>query len=233
MIIPLGSLGTIVTAIGGLGTAAFGLVDATKVGSKGGISNAGFAFIRDAVRKLLPQASRGESSPGAGSEQDLLDVLHGNWVNGRALPDQKAIAKSLLKLRLSPDTAKDFATATGVDANALSSVATSMTTGASLTPEQANVLGRFDLALTALLDRGYQHADQRYRNAAKVLGMIFAVVLALLGGWAISDDPSYFASADVFKAILAGLLATPLAPISKDVASALAAGVKAVQAVKG
>ena len=230
MAIPIDGLGTIVTAIGGLGTAAFGLVDATKIGSNGGISNAGFAFIQDAVRKLLPRASRGKSSPDAGSDRDLLDVLHGNWINGRALPDQKAIAKSLLKLRLSPSTADAFATATGVDPNVLSSVATSMTTGASLTAVQTNVLGRFDLALTALLDRGYQHADQRYRNAAKVLGMIFAVLLAVLGGLAISQN---FDSADLLKAILAGLLATPLAPISKDIASALAAGVKAVQAMKG
>ena len=62
MAIPIDGLGTIVTAIGGLGTAAFGLVDATKIGSNGGISNAGFAFIQDAVRKLLPRARRGKSS---------------------------------------------------------------------------------------------------------------------------------------------------------------------------
>ena len=96
--------------------------------------------------------------------------------------------------------------------------------------KRSRVTPRFDLALTALLDRGYQHADQRYRNAAKGLGMIFAVLLAVLGGLAISQN---FDTADLLKAILAGLLATPLAPISKDVASALAAGVKAVQAMKG
>jgi len=227
-------LPSIVMAVGGLGTAAFGLVDATKIGPNGGISNAGFAFIQDTVREFLPGASRSKSLQGSRTAQDLLDVLHGNWINGRTLADQKAIAKSLLKLRLAPGTAPDFAKATGVDSTALSSVATSMTTGASLTPEQTNVLGRFDLALTALLDRGYQHADQRYRNAAKVLGMMFALVLALLGGWAISEAPaSYFGSADMWIAVLGGFLATPLAPISKDVASALTAGVRAVQAMKG
>jgi hypothetical protein len=227
-------LSSIVLAVGGLGTAAFGLVDATKIGSNGGISNAGFAYIEDAIKKFVPDATRSNSAVDAGPGQDLLDVLHGNWINGKPLADQKAIAKSLLKLRLAPGTASTFAKATGVDANVLASVATSMTTGSSLTSEQTNVLGRFDLALTALLDRGYQHADQRYRNAAKVLGMIFALVLAVLGGWAISgNSAAYLGSMGMWQAILAGLLATPLAPISKDVASALAAGVKAVQAVKG
>jgi hypothetical protein len=231
MAIPV-DLPSIALAVGGLGTAAFGLVDATKIGPNGGISNAGFAFVENAVKKLMPNATRSKSARNASSE-DLLDVLHGNWINGKPLADQKAIAKSLLKLRLSADTAKTFAEATGVDAKALGSVATSMTNGASLTAEQTNALGRFDLALTALLDRGYQHADQRYRSAAKVLGMIFAIVLAVLGGWAISHPEPYFTTADVWMAVLGGLLATPLAPISKDLASALTAGVKAVQAMKG
>jgi hypothetical protein len=224
-------LGTIVTAIGGLGTAAFGLVDATKLGPSGGVSNAGFGFIADAVRKLIPGAIRTKSSVSTDAD-DLLDVLHGNWINGKSLADQKAIAKSLLKLRLTPQTAGQFAAATAVDAHLLASVAASMTSGTSLTNEQANTLGRFDLALTALLDRGYQHADQRYRNAAKFLGMILAVILALLGGWAISDSQSYFGSADMWKAVLGGLLATPLAPVSKDLASALSAGVKVAQSIK-
>jgi hypothetical protein len=223
-------LGSIVVAIGSLGTAAFGLVDATKIGPKGGISNVGFARIKGAVRQFLPNASGASSSAGSGAG-NLLGVLHGNWINGTALADQKAIAKSLIKLQLSAATAKDFAAATGVDGDALSRVAASMTSGTSLTSAQSNVLGRFDLTLTAILDRAYQHADQRYRNAAKVLAMIFAILLAFLGGLAVFPD--YFRSEEVWIVLLCGVLATPLAPISKDLASALQAGVKVAQAIKG
>jgi len=218
-------LGSIVLSVGALGTAAFGLVDIAKFLPNGGISNAGFAFIEAAVRQLLPDAAAASMT---------LDNLHGNWINGRPLEDQKAIAKSLLKLQLSPATANGFAAATQVDAAVLAGVAGNMTTGASLTPEQINVLGRFDLTLTAMLDAGYQHADQRYRNASKFLAMILAVLLALFGGWAISSDTAgFFGSAEMWQVIVCGLLATPLAPISKDLASALQAGVKVAQAVKG
>jgi hypothetical protein len=164
----------------------------------------------------------------------VLDVLHGNWINGSPLADQKAIAKSLIKLRLSKDNAAGFAKATGVDETVLTAVALAMRAGTPLTTDQTNALGRFDLALTALLDDGYQHADQRYRNSAKVLASVVAVVLAVAGGWAIKETAAavYFGSADMWQAALCGLLAIPLAPISKDLASALQAGVKVAQAVR-
>ncbi len=229
------NLGTIVAAIGALGTASFALVDATKIGRNGGVSNSGFAFIEDAVQSFLPDARRRKpAAPGSEDGVPILDVLHGNWINGTALADQKAIAKSLIKLRLTEETAARFAKAAGVDAKVLSGVARAMVGGSSaLTQEQSNALGRFDLALTAMLDDGYTHADQRYRNSAKMLASIAAVLLAVAGGWAIAgSEVSYFWTADMWKAALCGLLAIPLAPISKDLTSALQAGVKVAQAIR-
>jgi hypothetical protein len=227
------NLGSVVAAIGGLGTASFALVDVSKIGRNGGVSNSGFSFIEGAVRQLFPNASRKSVSFDQRAGHRLLNVLHGNWINGAPLGEQKAIAKSLVKLALSAQTAENFAAATGVDSKTLSGAAASMTTGASLTPEQTNVLGRFDLALTAILDEGYQRADQRYRNSAKVWASIVAMALAILGGWTIADTAAgYFWSPDMWKAGLCGLLATPLAPISKDLTSALAAGVKVAQSLR-
>jgi hypothetical protein len=67
-----------------------------------------------------------------------------------------------------------------------------------------------------------------------VLASVVAVVLAVLGGLAVSANPAatYFWSAEMGRAVLCGLLATPLAPIAKDIASALAAGVKVAQTFK-
>jgi hypothetical protein len=226
-------LGSLAAAISGLGIASFALVDVSKIGRNGGVSNSGFSFIESAVRQFFPNASRKSTSFDSGVEYRLLNVLHGNWINGAPLGDQKAIAKSLIKLALSAQTAKSFATATGVDEQVLSRAATSMTTGAGLTQEQTNVLGRFDLVLTAILDEGYQRADQRYRNSAKMWASIVAVVLAILGGWTIANSSAaYLGSVDMWKAVLCGLLATPLAPISKDLTSALTAGVKVAQALR-
>jgi len=223
-------ISNLVIAIGALGTASFALVDATKIGRNGGVSNSGFGFIEEAVRTLLPNAARKRNA----DAMNVLDVLHGNWINGVALADQKAIAKSLIKLRLAEGTAESFAKATDVDRNVLTQVAKAMRAGTALTPEQTNALGRFDLALTALLDDAYQHADQRYRNSAKMLASIVAIVLAVAGGWAVVGTAAgdYFGTAKMWQAALCGLLAIPLAPISKDLASALQAGVKVAQAIR-
>jgi hypothetical protein len=196
-------LGSIALAVGALGTASFALVDATKIGRKGGISNSGFGFIEEAVHEFLSPSS---TVPG-GSDR-LLSMLHGHWINGSAITDQKAIAKSLIKLKLTPDTAAEYARATSVDPNALTQVATSMVTGEPLSTQQANALGRFDLALTARL--------------------------ALVGGWTVASaaGASFLGTADMAIAVLCGLLATPLAPVSKDLASALQAGVKVAQSVR-
>src|SRR5215831_14936578 len=222
-------ISNLVIAIGALGTASFALVDATKIGRNGGVSNSGFAFIERAVRTFLSNAARKRNDG-----MNVLDVLHGNWINGVALADQKAIAKSLIKLRLAEGTAESFAKATDVDRNVLTQVAKAMRAGTALTPEQTNALGRFDLALTALLDDAYQHADQRYRNSAKMLASIVAIVLAVAGGWAVVGTAAgdYFGTAKMWQAALCGLLAIPLAPISKDLASALQAGVKVAQGIR-
>lgn len=233
-------LGAVVIAVGALGTASFALVDATKIGRNGGISNSGYAAIETAIRQLFPGATRKADVSGTSGEVEetrdarkLLDILHGHWINGSPLADQKAIAKSLVKLRLSNATAGAFATATGVDAKVLSQVADKMTDGTELSQSEMNVLGRFDLALTAILDEGYQRADQRYRNSARALASGVAVVLAVLGGFTFSGDTgSYFTSLEVWKFVLCGLFAMPLAPIAKDVANGLAAGVKVAQAIK-
>lgn len=225
-------ISSLMAAIGGLGTASFSLVDATKVGPNGGISNAGFGLIERSVAQLFPSASR-TTSPASSDERRLLDNLHANWINGVALADQKSAAKTLIKNRLSPDTARTFAAAaTTVDAKTLAEAAALIAKGAPLTPEHNDVLARFDVYLTAVLDEGYQRADQRYRNWSRVLALIFAIVLAVVGGLAIYAEGSivdYFRSGKIWVAVICGVIATPLAPVSKDLTSALAACVKLAQ----
>jgi hypothetical protein len=90
-----------------------------------------------------------------------------------------------------------------------------MSNNTPLDPTEINVLGRFDLALSAILDDAHQHADQHYRNWAKLAATCVAVILAVAGGLAIDSSSD-----------------TPLAPVTKDMASALQAGVKVAQAFR-
>jgi hypothetical protein len=107
----LPSIPEFIAAAGALGTAAYGLVDASKF-IAGGMSNPGFGFIRKAVRPLLGAA--GDYGP-----EQILATLKANWLNGMAKADQKAVAKSLIRLGLTSGKAELLAKATGVDAGAL------------------------------------------------------------------------------------------------------------------
>jgi hypothetical protein len=147
------------------------------------------------------------------------------------MPDQKAIAKSLIKLNLNADNAAALANATGVDPGILKEVATNIAAGASLTSAQSDVYARFDLIVTALLDEAYQRSDDMYRNWTRLIAMLVAVALAVAGAFMLRDSWALTA-AEIGQAVLVGLLATPLAPIAKDLSSALATAVNTLQIVK-
>ncbi|PWT79270.1 MAG: hypothetical protein C5B58_13980 [Acidobacteria bacterium] len=224
----LGSLdlSKVILAIGGLGTAAYGVVDAMKV-FDGGISNRGFGDIREIITKFIPPSPAGQKTASAHSLSSVLSTLRANWINGMPMSDQKSIAKALIKLNLTRENAEEMAAAAGVNADRLLAVAEKLVTAEPLKPEETDVYGRFDLLLSAQLDEGYQRGDQRYRNSAKALAVPVAVILALLGAWAV--DGNAFNWRDAIKALAGGLLATPLAPVAKDVASTIQAGAKLAQ----
>lgn len=204
----------------GLGTAAYALVDGSKA-FFGGVSNYGFGHIKRVMSLFL---SENANSSNPLHLKAVLATLRANWLNGTALADQKAIAKSLIKLRLDQDNARNLANATGVDKDKLATIAGKIASGETLTQQENDILGRFDLMLTAILDEGYQRADQSYRNSAKAWSIVVSVALAVVGQ-SMVNDPLF----SIEKAILIGLVATPIAPIAKDLTSALSAGVKVAQ----
>jgi hypothetical protein len=229
----LDSLPAIVTAVGGLGTAAFGLVDATKV-FDGGANHIGFAGIKAVVTTLTPP-STGTEAKGL-TQAKILDTLQANWFNGTDLASQKAIAKSLIKLNLSPTNAATLAAVTGVDPATLTAIAESMAKGTSLYASQADVFARLDLSVTALLDEAYQRSDQAYRNGTRALATVAALILSLWGGIILhlhgGETTLSSWGIDILESLLVGLMATPLAPIAKDISTALATAVNTMQAVK-
>ena len=216
-----------IAAVGGLGVAAYALVDSSKA-IRGGVSNYGFGNIERVLTNLYPKNTEKNDRSNPLSLAMVMDTLLASWLNGIALADQKAIAKSLVKLRLDAVNAEHLAKVTGVDAGVLASVANKIATGESLTQQEKDVFGRFDLILSALLDEGYQRADQAYRNCAKAWAAAVSVGLALIGGWVVYSD-IFSNSKHFWTAILVGLLAVQLAPISKDLSSALAERINGVR----
>jgi len=233
----LSQLSQVIVAVGGLGTAAFGLLEAIKPVFPS-INRIGFGGIGKTIASLTPP----EGSTGTTQQAPLnslpgpkvLESLRSNWINGTDLASQKAIAKSLIKLHMSPGNATALAKATNVDPGVLSTVAASMVSGTALTQPQGDAYSRFDLIVTAMLDECYQKADQVYRNSTRGLAALIAVILALAGGYALQGSGfwSYLFSSNGGQALIVGLLATPLAPLAKDISSALATAVNTMQAVK-
>jgi hypothetical protein len=228
----------IITAIGGLGTAAFGLVDAAK-SVFGFINRIGLAHIQNTVMGLTPDQTGADANGialpakpvNALPRQNILETVEANWVNGTDLASQKAIAKSLIKLHLSAGNSAALAAKTNVDPALLGSVATKTIAGSPLSPAESDVFSRFDLIVTALLDEAYQLSDQVYRNSTRGLAASVAVLLAVAGGLSL-EGVNFWRPREVGLAVLVGLLATPLAPIAKDLSSALATAVNTMQLVK-
>ena len=211
----------IIAAVGGLGAAAFGLVDATKA-IGGGVNHIGFDRIRGRIIKLTPDAEGVNTL----SQPEILNTLQANWFNGTDLASQKAIAKSLIKLNLNANNAGRLAETTRVNADLLKAVATKIGSGTQLSSAESDVYSRFDFIVTALLDETYQHADDVYRNWTRIIAALVAVALSLAGGKLLSPP------APILERVLVGLLATPLAPVAKDLSTALATAVNALQVVR-
>jgi len=248
-------LSKVVLAIGSLGTAAYGVVDATKCFG-GGISNRGFGQIKRVVSSLIPKDPNNnmassptppKDTPGL-SRPSVLATLKANWVNGMSMADQKSVAMTLIRLNFTVANAKQMALATGTDPEALERAAKKMLEVASpadgantqadgkkklrdpQAERDADEYARFNLVVSALLDQAYQRADQQYRNGAKLLAIPVAVALAYLGAWAL--DGGNLSPGDSLRALIGGLLATPLAPIAKDLSTSIQAASKLAQAWK-
>jgi hypothetical protein len=223
-----------ITALGGLGTAAFGLVDATKAFG-GGVSNFGYAHVLKALAPFRASLDEGSSV--------WREVLRANWINGLAKDEQKAAAKSLIRLGLSSSGAAELARVAKVKPEDLQAAMAKVEANAGCPPEQQQgltaqdslVLGRLNAAVDAAMDAGFERADQQYRNAARVTAGLFAVGLALWAGRLLAGAgslPGLSLDNYVWPSVLAGLLATPLAPVAKDLASSLQAAAAAVSAAK-
>jgi hypothetical protein len=163
------------------------------------------------------------------ANSDWLLTIRANWINGMAKDDQKTAAKSLVRLGLNSKNAAAMAAAGRIDPVQLTAIVTAIETGAALTPTDANVLGRFNAAIDAAMDAGFERGDQQYRNACRLAAGVIAVALSVAASvlqhhrWALHD---------IAVAVLIGLVATPLAPVAKDIASSLQTAASAVQSVK-
>lgn len=219
----------VIAATGGLGLAAMSLVDAFKAVPGGGVSRIGFRHIRDVAvlfDKVLERA--------VGAQWEAVILSH--WINGRARSDQIGIVRSLLRLGLNPDTSDQLAAIGNVDPKALSSAAGKLLKGAAMTEAEVNLIGRVEAAVEARLDAAFDLAEQAYRNQARILAGVIAVVLAVVASLLMEARPAIsgleWLDTRLLIGVLVGLLAVPIAPIAKDLVSALTAAASAAKSTR-
>lgn len=116
---------------------------------------------------------------------------------------------------------------------ALEALEPEVTRAEALRTQQAfDALGRFDALVRARLEAAFELADHDYRAKARLSAAMVSVVLALTCGAAFAYADGTVNDTVVFAgAAILGLLAVPLAPIAKDLTSALRAASDALKTV--
>ena len=219
----LTSILQIIAAAGALGTAAFGLVDVSKV-VRWGLPSVGLRRLKRSFARF--DATLTAALPG----DDWREVMAIFWISGLPKDEQKGKMRALLRLGLSSrkDVIQEMARIGGVTQERLGEVAAKLERGAALNEEDLNVIGRVDAAVVAFIDAAYERADFEYRNAARATAAAVSVLLGAAGGFLVFGPTS-----DIWFAAAIGLVAVPLAPIAKDLSTSLTRAVDAARAIRG
>ena len=160
-------------------------------------------------------------------------MLRANWLNGMPKADQKAVVRSMLKLGLTADTAEEVAKGCNVDAAELKKVALKLAKGGELTDTDLNLLGRVNAVLDAVLDCAFERAEQQYGNVSRLAAGAIAIALAWVAQliWA-GNTATLGPAPSTWAAIGVGVLAVPVAPLAKDLTSALSTAMRALKAAR-
>ena len=225
-------LGAAIAAVGAIGTAAFGMVDASKTVFTF-INRIGLGHLTRVVTGLTPdeEGKGGRDPVNTLRRRDILAAVEANWINGTDLDKQKCHTKELVLLHFTAENALPLARHVNVDPQVLQSIATKNAAGDTLSPTETVVQSDFNSIVTNLIDEAYERSDESFRNATRTLAAIIAILLAFGVGWALYPS-NFWCGSNPWLALIAGLLATPLAPVAKDLSTTIAAFANALQAPK-
>lgn len=210
--------GPLILATGALGTAAFGIVEGLK--GWGRVGAAGFGKIPETLGPLM-------EALGVAYGPDVDRLLEGQYRQGRGTGDLPRTLRQGVRIGLTPENATALADFVGVvEGSLLKRAARELKKGEEMDPARRAVLGRFELAVDARIDAALALAEGRYVSVARVLASAIALVIAGVVGAALSGW------AGLGLSILVGIAAVPLAPVAKDLVSALNAAAEALKARK-
>jgi hypothetical protein len=204
------NIGTIILATGALGTAAFGIVEALKWTRLG---EAGFTAILRVLGPIIEVIAKAY-----GPDYEILLRAH-----YRGDPRELTrVIRQGARVGLSAENALIAANFLGIiDGDKLADAARQVSEGRELSTELRNILGRFELAVDTRVDAALTLAQSHYVGTTRVTASIFAIVIAVAVGIYLGNDY-------IFTGMLVGIAAVPLAPIAKDLVTALQSASKAI-----
>ena len=206
------NLGTIILAVGALGTASFGIVEALKWTRVGVM---GFRKIKTLLGDPVMQALQ------LAYGSAFMLFLEAAYRNGRNSGELPRIIRQGARIGLTPETAPGLAAQVGVvDGQQLSEVATAIQSNKELNNEQRNLLGRFELALDARIDAAMALANDQYIGYVRLLASAVSIIIAAFVGYSMGIDWKIW--------LIVGIAAVPVAPMAKDLASAIQAASKSM-----
>lgn len=206
------NLGTIVLAVGALGTASFGIVEGLKWTIVG---LSGFRQIRRLLGEPVMEALQVAYGP------EYMSLLKAQYRANRTSGELPRSLRQGARIGLTPNTAEALADRMGVVTKTeLKAVAAALQKGKNLTDSQRNVLGRYELALDARIDAALALANDKYIGYMRVFASFVAIGIALV--------VRHTTGGEWLTAVIVGVAAVPIAPIAKDVASAIQSAAKAM-----
>jgi hypothetical protein len=204
---------TFILAAGGLGTAAFGIVEASKWLRV--VGEAGFGAALRIIGGLT-----GPLAVAYGAQWETL--LRAQYRGD--LGDLRRLMRQGVRVGLTPANAPAVAQDLGsLDGAALADAVSVAMRNATLTDAQRAVIGRYELAADARVDAALTVAQADYTGTVRILASVVAIAIALVVGWKLAPHRTTLA-------LLLVIAAVPLAPIAKDVAAGIQAATRALKA---
>ncbi|MBI3776430.1 MAG: hypothetical protein HY273_12950 [Gammaproteobacteria bacterium] len=245
------SLGTIALAIGALGAASYGIVDGLKLISWIDLSG----FERLFSQRIFPRSGTAggriwPTKHKAGLDPlfpalkvaygaDVMAVLRTQYRNGRAKGDLPRTLRQGIRIGFSMMTRDEIMRTTlglGIAEETTRLVADALEHARKLRPpatgemravtpvpamgdEERAALARLETTIDARIDAALLLADNQYVTQAKVWATLVALAIAFGVGLELQRE--------WYECFLVGITAVPLAPVAKDLATALQEAVKA------
>lgn len=240
-------LGTVALAVGGLGVASYGVVDGMKLfpwvdlagferlfGSRGTEGGRSWPTLQRAgLDPLLPAL---QAAYGA----DALALLKAQYRSGRSKGDLPRTLRQGVRIGFGVMPLEEItqaARALGVDVQAAQQAAAAliearnqrppaageppMEVPAPVSGEQRSALARLETAIDARIDAALVLAEVQYVTQTKVIATLVALAIAFGVGFFLDTRP--------LVSFMVGIAAVPLAPVAKDLATALQEAVRALK----